>query len=52
MNYFCKDVLGADGRWSGVEALEERFVKLGKDDATLKESVCYNSVASLIRFMN
>lgn len=35
MNYFWKDVLGADGRWSGVEALEERFSKLDKDGAII-----------------
>ncbi|MFC9712559.1 sulfurtransferase [Paenibacillus sp. NPDC056933] len=31
VNYFWKDVLGPDGRWSGVDALEERFAKLDKD---------------------
>ncbi|WP_145046627.1 sulfurtransferase [Paenibacillus xylanexedens] len=50
LNYFWKDVLGADGRWSGVEALEERFVKLGKDDAIIVYcgsgvSACPNVIA-------
>ncbi|SCX84056.1 thiosulfate/3-mercaptopyruvate sulfurtransferase [Paenibacillus polysaccharolyticus] len=50
VNYFWKDVLGADGRWSGVEALEERFVKLGKDDAIIVYcgsgvSACPNVIA-------
>lgn len=50
VNYFWKDVLGADGRWSGVEALEERFVRLGKDDAIIVYcgsgvSACPNVIA-------
>ncbi|MBB6020381.1 thiosulfate/3-mercaptopyruvate sulfurtransferase [Paenibacillus sp. JGP012] len=50
VNYFWKDVLDADGRWSGVEALEERFVKLGKDDAIIVYcgsgvSACPNVIA-------
>ncbi|WP_145332326.1 sulfurtransferase [Paenibacillus xylanexedens] len=50
VNYFWKDVLNADGRWSGVEALEERFVKLGKEDAIIVYcgsgvSACPNVIA-------
>ncbi|MDT0124220.1 sulfurtransferase [Paenibacillus sp. RRE4] len=50
VNYFWKDVLNADGRWSGVEALEERFVKLGKDDGIIVYcgsgvSACPNVIA-------
>ncbi|MCP1132520.1 sulfurtransferase [Paenibacillus polysaccharolyticus] len=50
VNYFWKEVLGTDGRWSGVEALEERFVKLGKDDAIIVYcgsgiSACPNVIA-------
>ncbi|WP_338540276.1 sulfurtransferase [Paenibacillus tundrae] len=50
LNYFWKDVLNADGRWSGVNALEERFLKLGKDDAIIVYcgsgvSACPNVIA-------
>lgn len=50
LNYFWKDVLNADGRWSSVDALEERFVKLGKDDAIIVYcgsgvSACPNVIA-------
>ena len=50
VNYFWKDILGADSRWSGVEALEERFVKLGKNDAIIVYcgsgvSACPNVIA-------
>ncbi|MCG7376102.1 sulfurtransferase [Paenibacillus sp. ACRSA] len=50
LNYFWKDVLNADGRWSGVDALEERFVKLGKNDSIIVYcgsgvSACPNVIA-------
>ena len=43
-------MLNADGRWSGIEALEERFVKLGKDDSFIVYcgsgvSACPNVIA-------
>lgn len=50
LNYFWKDVLDTDGRWTGAEALEERFSKLGKDGAIIVYcgsgvSACPNVIA-------
>ncbi|MCM3170923.1 sulfurtransferase [Paenibacillus sp. MER 99-2] len=50
MNYFWKDVLDWDGRWTGTEVLEERFSKLDKDGAIIVYcgsgvSACPNVIA-------
>ncbi|SEM04970.1 Rhodanese-like domain-containing protein [Paenibacillus sp. OK003] len=36
MNYFWKDVLDSEGRWSCAEALEERFSKMDKEGAIIE----------------
>ncbi|MGX1828995.1 sulfurtransferase [Paenibacillus taichungensis] len=50
VNYFWKDVLDSEGRWTGAEALEERFSKLDKDGAIIVYcgsgvSACPNVIA-------
>ncbi|MGP3784288.1 hypothetical protein B2I21_35840 [Chryseobacterium mucoviscidosis] len=50
LNYFWKDILDADGRWTGVGGLEERFSKLEKDGAIIVYcgsgvSACPNVIA-------
>ena len=50
MNYFWKDVLNAEGRWSDVSTLEERFGKLAKDEPIIVYcgsgvSACPNVIA-------
>ncbi|MDR6718279.1 sulfurtransferase [Paenibacillus sp. 2003] len=50
LNYFWKDVLDWDGRWTGTEVLEERFSKLDKDGAIIVYcgsgvSACPNVIA-------
>ncbi|WP_340399024.1 sulfurtransferase [Paenibacillus sp. FSL H8-0079] len=50
LNYFWKDVLDWDGRWTGTEVLEERFSKLDKDCAIIVYcgsgvSACPNVIA-------
>lgn len=50
MNYFWKDVLNAEGRWSDVSTLEVRFGKLAKDEPIIVYcgsgvSACPNVIA-------
>ncbi|GAS83264.1 sulfurtransferase [Paenibacillus amylolyticus] len=50
LNYFWKDVLDWDGRWTDTEVLEERFSKLDKDGAIIVYcgsgvSACPNVIA-------
>ncbi|WFR65145.1 sulfurtransferase [Paenibacillus amylolyticus] len=50
LNYFWKDVLNWDGRWTDTEVLEERFSKLDKDGAIIVYcgsgvSACPNVIA-------
>ncbi|WP_337032711.1 rhodanese-like domain-containing protein [Paenibacillus illinoisensis] len=50
VNYFWKDVLNAEGRWSDVSTLEKRFGKLAEDEPIIVYcssgvSACPNVIA-------